>query len=188
MANVTQTTRTYPWTDTIEDHRVTFRLMTPADRDAILKFARSLKESDLLFLRVDITKPEVVDEWIQNIKTGRTHTVLVEDESGIIGYGSLHHNHGTWTRHMGQLRILVSGERRKMGLGRKLALEVFHHAKELKLDRIFVQMGADQPHVRQLFENLGFKPEALLTDWLMARDGHTHDLLIMSHYVEDFGS
>jgi RimJ/RimL family protein N-acetyltransferase len=162
--------------------------MVTADRDALLKFARSLKENDLLFLRFDITKPEAVDDWVHNIETGQTVTVLVEDEDGIIGYGSLHHKEDTWTRHLGQIRILVTGERRRTGLGRKLATEVFRLAKELKLERVFAQMAADQPYVRQLFEALGFKPEALLTDWLMARDGRTHDLLIMSHYVDDFGS
>ncbi|MBX7258418.1 MAG: GNAT family N-acetyltransferase, partial [Candidatus Hydrogenedentes bacterium] len=134
--------RTYPWTDTVDGRSITFRLMTPEDRDLVLAFARSLTEDDLIFLRVDITKPEVVDEWVHHINTGRTITILAEDEDGIAGYGSLHHNENAWTRHLGQIRILVKGERRKAGLGRRLANEVFHLAKELKLERIFVQMAA----------------------------------------------
>lgn len=184
MGMTASSKRTYPWTDTVDGRPVTFRLMTSEDRDRMLGFAQSLTESDLIFLRVDITKPEVVDEWVHHIKTGRTITVLAEDEDGLAGYASLHHNENAWTRHLGQLRILVKGERRKAGLGRKLANEVFHIAKELKLERIFVQMAADQPHVRQLFEEMSFNPEALLTDWLMARDGRTHDLLVMSHFVD----
>lgn len=186
MGTTAPINRVYPWTDSLDGRSITFRLMTPEDRDLVLAFARSLTESDLIFLRVDITKPEVVDEWVHHIKTGRTITVLAEDEDGIAGYGSLHHNENAWTRHLGQMRILVKGTRRKAGLGRRLANEVFHLAKELQLDRIFVQLAADQPHVHQLFADMDFKSEALLTDWLMTRDGRTHDLLLMSHYLDGF--
>lgn len=188
MAKGETTTRTFPWTDSIEGHAITFRLMTADDKETVLAFARSLPEADLMFLRLDITRPEVVDEWIRNIETNRTLTVLAEEEGRMIGYGSLHHDDKLWTRHMGELRILVAGKWRRLGIGRRLANEAFHIARDMKLDRMIVQMAADQPHVRQLFETMGFRPEALLTDWVMARDGRTHDLLIMSHFVDDFGS
>src|SRR5689334_19280978 len=68
---------------------VTLRLMTQADRDAVLRFARSLPADDLLFLRTDITDPAVVDEWVSNLDK-RTVTVLAEGQKGegILGYGS----------------------------------------------------------------------------------------------------
>ena len=55
------------------------RLMTAADRDVMLAFARSLPQEDLLFLRVDITDPAVVDEWIRNIEAGLSTTLLASD-------------------------------------------------------------------------------------------------------------
>lgn len=188
MPEAAQVTRAFPWTDVIDGHEITFQLMTVADRDAMLSFAQSLKPEDLMFLRLDITQPKVIDQWLEHIGEGNTITVLACESGRIIGYGTLHFNETWWTRHLGQVRILVQSDRRKLGLGRKLAVEIFQLAREKKLHRIFVQMAADQPHVRQLFEDLGFRAEALLTDWVMDRNARTHDLLIMSHFVDDFGS
>ncbi|GMU94102.1 MAG: hypothetical protein AMXMBFR4_31600 [Candidatus Hydrogenedentota bacterium] len=188
MSDVAQTQRTYPWTDVIDGREITFRLMCPEDRDGVLGFTNSLPEDDLMFLRLDITKGEVVDEWIRHIRAGRTISVLAMDDGELVGYGNLHFEETLWTRHLGQVRILVRSDRRRMGLGRRLAVEMFQLAKEKGLERLFVQMAADQPFVRQLFEDLGFRAEALLTDWVKDRKGRTHDLLIMSHHVGDFGS
>ena len=188
MSDAAQVQRAYPWVDVIDGQEITFRLMSSDDRDAVLAFSHALRPDDLMFLRLDITDPSVVDGWLKHIDEGRTVTVLAWDDGKIVGYGTLHVDEAWWTRHLGQIRILVRSDRRKLGLGRKLAVEVFQLARERKLDRIFAQMAADQPHVRQLFEDLGFRAEALLTDWVKDRDGRTHDLLIMSHYVDDFGS
>ena len=188
MSQAAQMARAYPWIDVIDGLEITFRLMTRDDRDALVAFAQSLQPEDLMFLRLDITKPEVIDQWIGHIEEGNTVTVLACESDRIIGYGTLHFNETWWTRHLGQVRILVQGDRRKLGLGRRLAVEIFQLAREKKIHRIFVQLAADQPRVRQLFEDLGFRAEALLTDWVMDREARTHDLLIMSHHVDDFGS
>ncbi|NUM55413.1 MAG: GNAT family N-acetyltransferase [Candidatus Hydrogenedentes bacterium] len=188
MSQATQLTRAYPWSDVIDGNEITFRLMTHADRGDMLSFAQALRPEDLMFLRLDITRPEVIDHWIEHIEAGNTVTVLACENGKIVGYGTLHFNETWWTHHLGQVRILVQSDRRKLGLGRRLAVEIFQLAREKKLTRIFVQMAADQPYVRQLFEDLGFRAEALLTDWVMDRNERTHDLLIMSHYVDDFGS
>ena len=70
--------RTYPWTTALKGKQITLRLMQPDDRDALMSFARSLPEDDLLFLAVDITRPEALDQWIHNIKIGQIKTVLAE--------------------------------------------------------------------------------------------------------------
>lgn len=178
--------RTYPWTQTFNGKEITFRLMTDADQLAILRLARSLPEADLAFLRTDITRPEVVDAWIENIRRGRTITVVAELNGQIIGYGSLHHDETKWTAHLGEIRLVVNKRYRSMGLGRLLAAEIFFIAHEMKLERIICQIPADQPRVRQMFESLGFNAEAYLSEWLMSRDGTMHDLLILSQQTEHF--
>lgn len=186
MASTSILQRTYPWQTTLDGREVTFRLMEPADRDAMLTFARSLPANDLLFLRIDITQPQCVDEWIQNIQSGRTITILAEIDGAIAGYSSLHHNEVLWTRHMGEIRVLIDPDQRGLGLGKRLANEVFAIAKEMGLKKIMAQMTTDQQGARRMFEHLGFKPEALLADFVMARDGRTCDLLIMSYDVTGF--
>ncbi len=180
--------RTYPWTFNADGLEVTFRLMEASDRDAVLAFARALPEHDLVFLRMNITRPEVVDEWVRNIEAGRTVTVLAEVDGKVVGYGSLHHSEILWSRHLGEIRILASPDYRGRGLGKRLAEEMFAIGQGLKLQKIFAQLTVDQRGARQLFEHLGFRPEALLADWVIVRDGSTQDLLVMSHDVAGFGT
>ena len=187
MPDSTRTlTRTYPREAILERGSATFGLMGPADRDAVLAFAGELPHNDLLFLRLDITTPEGVDEWLGNIQAGRTITVLAYAEGAIVGYASIHHNEALWNRHIGDIRVIVGSEYRRRGLGRRLTDEVFAIARDIGLRKITAQMTPDQKGARVTFERLGFQPEALLADFVVDRDGKTRDLLIMSHDLAGF--
>jgi RimJ/RimL family protein N-acetyltransferase len=47
-------------------------------------------------------------------------------------------------------------------------------------------MTVDQKGAIAVFEEMGFRPEALLRDHVKDRDGKTHDLLILSLDVAKF--
>lgn len=99
----------YPKTVQLPDGAgVELRLMTPADRSAVLQFARNLPQEDRLFLRVDITEESVVDEWIHNLETGHATAIVEYDDAGLIGYATVHTNPVPWTRGIGEIRINVS--------------------------------------------------------------------------------
>src|SRR6476660_928285 len=123
--------REYPRSVALEDGTsATLRLMTAADAETILRFARALPDDDLLFLRSDITDPAVVDAWVKNLEAARTATVLAEANGELAGYASLHYNEVTWQRHLGEMRIQVGRRYRSQGLGRRLAAEVFALARD----------------------------------------------------------
>lgn len=183
MAKQSSSKRKYPWKTMAGDAEVTLRLMTAADRDAMIAFGRSLPESDLLFLAVDITSENAVDDWIRRIENGHLQTILVEMNGKLVGHGSLLHEEQVWTRHLGGMILLLAPEVRGRGLGNILAGELFARAGELKLRKVMARMAAEQRGAIQVFEKLGFKPEALLADCVIDRNDRTHDLIIMSYDV-----
>jgi L-amino acid N-acyltransferase YncA len=178
--------RTYPWVTVIDGKTHTLRLMTNQDREAMLKFARSLPEDDLLFLAIDITEADAVDNWIENIEKRRLHTILVECEGKLVGHGSLIHEEQVWTRHLGGMILLLAPETRGKGLGNILAGELFGYAEEIGLRKVMARMASEQKGAIQVFEKLGFKAEALLTDCVIDRKDRTHDLIIMSYDLTGF--
>ncbi len=188
MAQATELAgRTYPQKVKLAGGReATLRLMTRDDRDALLALARSLPQDDLLFLRMDITDPSVVDQWLSRIGSLRTITVLAEIDGRLAGYASVHHNEVLWTRHVGEIRMIIDPKFRRLHLGHRLANEVFAIAKGLGLLKITAQMTPDQAGARATFERLGFQPEALLADYVVDRKGQTRDLLIMSYDIAGF--
>ena len=178
--------RIYPYHSNLNGKQLTLRMMTSKDRDSFLAFAQSLPEDDLLFLSLDITRPEAVDQLLRSVEAGRTVTILAEVDGQIVGHGSLTHNRLLWTRHLGEIQLLLSPSMRGHGLGYLLANELFAQANEKGLQKIVARMATGQRGAIHVFEKLGFKPEALLADYVMARDGLTHDLIVMSYDVTGF--
>ena len=121
-----------------------------------------------------------MDEWVANVEAGRTHTVLAEVDGKMAGYASVHHDEALWTRHMGEIRVLVSSDFRQLGIGRRLVNEVFLIGKALGLQKLTVKMTPDQRGARVTFERLGFQLEALLADYVVDHEGKPRDMLIMS--------
>jgi len=179
-----EVTNGYPRTIDLPDgQRVQMRLMTAADRAAILTFARNLPQEDLMFLRVDITDPAAIDEWIANIEAGLSATLLAFDGNGVVGYATVHRNHAPWTRGVGEIRVNVSAAYRARGLGRSLTSQIFDLARGLGLRKLMANMTTDQPGAQAAFRRLGFVPEALLADYVEDRNGTPRDLVMMSYDI-----
>ncbi|MGH9764518.1 MAG: GNAT family N-acetyltransferase, partial [Blastocatellia bacterium] len=87
------------------------------------------------------------------------------------------------TRHMGEILLLILPEYRRIGLGQLIANEVFGLAREMGLRKIVARMASEQKAAPPVFERLGFTAEALLPDYVIDRDGRTHDLIVMSYDV-----
>jgi len=187
MAEQIKTNRPYPTQLKLQgDRAVKLRLMEANDLDKMLDFAANLPADDLLFLRTDITDRNVVKQWIDNIKQGHTVTLLAEIDGEIAAYASVHMDQARWTRRVGEIRINASSRFRGLGLGRRLAAEIFDLARSLGLKKITAQMTTDQTAARAAFERLGFQVEAVLTDWVEDRSGRSRDLLILTFDVAGF--
>lgn len=167
-----------------DDAEVEVRPMTKDDRDAVLTFARSLPEEDLLFLRVDLTQPEVVDEWVGNIEAGNSSSLVAYDTDGLIGYATVHRTGARWTRKVGEIRVNVAPGYRARGLGRVLTSEIFDVARDLGLKKLMANMTTDQRGAQAAFGRLGFVAEALLSDFVEDNQGASRDLVIMCYNVD----
>ena len=160
------------------------RLMTPADRDAVLAFANNLPQEDLLFLRRDITDAAVVDDWMASLATESTYSLVAYDGETLAGYASVNRNTAPWTRRVGEIRVNVGPDYRGKGLGRNLTSEIFDLARSLGLKKVMAHMTTDQAGAQAAFRRLGFVPEALLADYVEDRNGMSRDLVIMSYDVD----
>jgi L-amino acid N-acyltransferase YncA len=183
MTNGAVAQRDYPWTTKLNGTTVTLRLMERGDLEKSLQFSRELPEEDLLFLTVDITDAGEMEQYVRAVERGQAVTVLAEVEGRFVGYGSLQCSLPHWTRHLGEIRLLVGRELRGKGLGRLLANEVIQLAQAKGLQKLVARMAVEQKGAQHVFERLGFRAEALLTDFVMDRHGRTHDLIVMTHDV-----
>jgi RimJ/RimL family protein N-acetyltransferase len=152
----------------------------------VLAFAQGLSVHDLLFLRRDISQPKVVAAWMDATRRGTIVTVLATRGGAVLGCATIVRDDLSWSRHVGELRVMVAPQVRGQKLGQTLTQEGFAIALEMGLEKLIAQMTVDQRGAIAVFEGLGFKPEALLRDHVKDRDGQKHDIVILSHDVARF--
>lgn len=174
----------FPSSIMLDDTKFTLRPMTPDDKAAMLTFAKSLPAHDLLFLTRDITKRRVVDAWIAATDAGSIETMIAEQDGRIAGCSALITDPLSWSPHLGELRVLVESAARQHGLGRVLIEQCFRKALDKNLKKLTAQMTADQKGAITVFEELGFRGEALLKDHVRDNDEELHDIVILSCDVD----
>jgi L-amino acid N-acyltransferase YncA len=167
---------------------VVLRLLTPDDAAAVLAFAQKLSAHDLLFLRRDISQPKVVAAWMEATRAGRIATVLATRANAVLGCATIVRDELSWSRHVGELRVILEPASRGRGLGQQLTQEAFALAIELGVEKLMAQMTVDQRGAIGVFEGLGFRAEALLHDHVKDRAGQTHDLVVLAHDVAKFAA
>nr|WP_254447830.1 GNAT family N-acetyltransferase [Sphingomonas sp. ID1715] len=148
--------------------------------DAMLRFSRALPEHDLLFLSRDLKHRKVIEAWSEAVEDGFIDSFVAEDGDAIVATCALVRDPLGWSTHVGEVRQLVSPELRGQGVGRRLLDEMFVAAQQRELKKLVAQMTPDQRGAIQLFEESGFRGEALLKDHVMDRQGQLHDLAILS--------
>jgi L-amino acid N-acyltransferase YncA len=173
----------YPMTLDLGGTKVTFRLTQQGDRDGVLAMIHALPPHDLLFLTRDLTKPEIVEEWLADENATR---ILAINGKETVGYAAIHRSQIPWSTHVADLRVTVAGSMRGKGLGRSLTQQAFAWALSDGVEKMTAQMTLDQKGAISVFEGLGFRPEALLRDHVRDHSGEKHDLLILSHEVARF--
>ena len=155
------------------------RQLEPGDREALERFLRRVPEGDRTFFKEDVDDPAVVDAWV----LPGTARVLAVEDGEVLGYLALVPLHG-WSRHVGEVRVIVDPDRRGRGVGRALARRAVVEAIELQLTKLVVEVVSDHEPTIAMFRSLGFEPEALLLDHVCDRNGRLRDLLVLAHSVE----
>jgi L-amino acid N-acyltransferase YncA len=156
------------------------RRIEPADRAAVERFLDAIPDADRTFLKEDVADPEVVAAWV---RPGEARSIAVGEDGEVAGYVAVIPLHG-WSSHVGEVRLVVAPQARGQGVGRLLARHAVLEALALDLEKLVVEVIADQEALVGMFRALGFEPEALLTDHVRVRSGELRDLLVLAHSVE----
>jgi ribosomal protein S18 acetylase RimI-like enzyme len=135
-------------------------------------------------LLVDVHNDQTIQRWMNTVESGETIGVVALQEGQMIGYCNLRTNDLPWNRHVAEIRMSVSTDHRNHGIGRILVGKIFSIARARGLEKLWVRMAVSQEAAQVVFQNLGFRTEALLSGFVKNENGLTEDLVIMSR---DFG-
>jgi N-acetylglutamate synthase-like GNAT family acetyltransferase len=179
------TPRAYPRKHLIANATVEVEMLDASDGAEIARFVQKLPTHDLLFVRRDLSHPKVVTAWLDALGEGNITSLAARSNGELVGCTAVVTDPRSWSRHVAELRVMVSPTWRGRGLGRLLIQECFALALGMGLEKLYVQMTVDQRSAVAVFEELGFRAEAVLRDHVKDRDGTTYDLAILSHHVAE---
>jgi GNAT superfamily N-acetyltransferase len=168
-----------------DGREVVIRLMSPGDTERSYDFFAHLPADDRRYLRVDVTRREVVERRAHEIDTDRVVRLVAVDGEAIVADGTLELAGHGWGENIGEIRLIVARPYQRLGLGTILARELYFLAAERKLHRIVVRMMRPQKGARRIFRQLGFKDEYLIPEHVRDQDGTWQDLIIMRCNLED---
>lgn len=174
----------YPRTVVVKGHlEVELWPMLPDDAPALLEFYRALPAKDLLYLREDVTTPAAMDRWVEGLESEKAWHLLAAYQGHIIADGELDYPSYGWSRHVGELRLVVDRAFRGSGLSLIMGREILAQAADEGLHKVMVQMTAEQHVAIQLCKKLGFHHEAVLSEHAQDQYGALHDMVIMAYFT-----
>ena len=175
----------YPRETVIGDGEfVTLRPMVREDRDNIILFFTTLCDREKLFIKDDDIHPDKAVLRPGDPDYSRALPILAFADKRIVGIATLHRSDSAWMMHLGNIRITVSQDYRRKGLGRVLAGEMFKNSLRWGLDKIVTEVVRDQVDVSLFYNSLGFQTEASLSGHFLDDRGVKHDIIIMSNSVK----
>ena len=158
---------------------VVIRPIRMDDIEGCLAFFRELPEEDREYLRIDVTRRDVVERRIREIEAGRVKRLVALVKDKIVADGALELAGHDWTSHVGELRLIVARPFQRKGLGMLMARELYALAASEKVEQILVSMMRPQHAARSIFRRLGFRDEIMLADYVKDRRGRAQDLVLM---------
>ena len=96
--------------------RVLLRPLVPEDRKMLIDLFAAAAPDDTKYLRDPITDAEHVGGWVDDLDYSRVVPLVAMAQDRLVGDATLHFLRGP-QRHMGELRIFLSKDYRRRGLG-----------------------------------------------------------------------
>jgi GNAT superfamily N-acetyltransferase len=188
MATGAQPVSDYPTNVDCKGSAIRLNSFQAGDMEAVAAFAQTVPVHDLLFLGRDIQHPKVIKAWAESIADGDIVSLLAWKEDQVVGTSAIVRDRLGWSPHVAELRLLVSQDMRGLGVGRMLLQHSFALAVDGGAEKLIARMTPDQKGAIAMFEEMGFRGEALLRDHVRDRSGDVHDLAIFSLNVGRIGT
>ena len=156
--------------------KVLLRALTPDDKDNLIQMFSQASDRDVRFLRDDVKDTMLVTSWCENVDYSHVLPIVAIIQNHIVGLASLHFRSGP-ERHIGGIRIYLSKEYRRRGLGTRMVQSLIDLARKSGLFLLEAEIVASEIKVIKAFQKLGFQLCCTFEDYFMLPDGETTDVV-----------
>lgn len=164
---------------------VTIRRLGVNDIDKLMEFYASLPEEDRRYLKFDVTDRKVVAKRLRRVDAGDDIRIAAVHGGVIVASGALELSGESWSRHQGEIRVIVARPFQQRGLGAIMIRELYFIAVQNQITTIVARMMRPQAGAQKIFRRLGFREESMLPDFVKDLGGESQDLIVMRCEVKD---
>lgn len=158
--------------------RILFRPMTKGDQSFLYELYSSISDEDLRYFRHNVKDQNVLKDWIEELDYNKTIPLLAFVKDHPVGNATLHFGEGP-RRHIGEIRIYLTRDFRKRGLGLKMLKAIIDIGHKQGLHILIAEVIADNIKLIKAFEMIGFKQQCTLDNYFMFPDGECIDVKLM---------
>ncbi len=158
---------------------ILLRALLQVDKAPLSEFYNAVTEDDLRYFRHYVKNGNMIEEWCDHLDYSQVLPIVALAKDRVVGSASLHFFSGP-KRHIGEVRLFLSKDFRKRGLGMKMIRALIDLARKQGLSILVAEVIADMSKVVKAFEQLGFKSQACLDDFFMFPDGDVCDVILMT--------
>lgn len=159
---------------------VTIRRLKMEDLDLLMEFFLALPLEDRKYLKFDVTDRKAVTRRLRRIETGDDIRVVAVHGGLIIASGVLELSGEAWSKHQGEIRLMVARPFQQRGLGAIMIRELYFIAVQNNLQTIVAKMMRPQVGAQKIFRRLGFRDDSFMPDFVKDIKGESQDLIIMT--------
>ena len=164
---------------------VAIRRIVANDIDRLMEFYGSLPEEDRRYLKFDVTDRKVVAKRLRRIETGDDIRIAAVHGGVVVASGALELSGEAWSKHQGEIRVLIARPFQHRGLGTIMIRELYFVAVQNKIETIVARMMRPQVGAQKVFRRLGFRDETMLPDFVKDLQGGSQDLIVMTCNVKN---
>ena len=169
----------YPKVIMLKDEtQVVLRPLTEGDQAGLLDLFQRLPEEERLYLKEDVTSPQVIQSWTADIDFSRVIPIVALSDGNIVADASLLRSRAIARSHIGEIRIVVDPAFREVGLGRRLIRELLDVAVTLGLHKVFFELVSKHEDTAiSAAMSVGFQQVGVLTERIRDVWGDYRDLV-----------
>jgi acetyltransferase len=163
----------------------TIRRLAPNDIDKLMDFYISLPEEDRRYLKLDVTDRTAVSKRLKRVERGEDIRIVAVHGGAIVADGALELSGEGWSKHQGEIRVIVARPFQNRGLGTIMIRELYFIAVLNQITTIVARMMRPQAGAQKIFRRLGFREETVLPDFVKDLQGGSQDLIVMTCDMKD---
>jgi L-amino acid N-acyltransferase YncA len=164
---------------------VTVRLLGPQDIDRLMEFFASLPEDDRKYLKFDVMDRKAVAKRLRRVDSGDDIRIVAVHGGVIVASGALELSGDAWSKHHGEIRVIIAHPFQKRGLGTVMIRELYFIAVQNQIQTIVARMMRPQVGAQKIFRRLGFREESMMPDFVKDLQGSSQDLIVMTCDVKE---